>query len=230
MNVNINFSWQRLYHLILNDLSLNKKLIAIVAITLTIFCIVLPFSVTTSFTAYYLILFIGGFIVTGSSFNQMHSPLRAYQFLMLPCSNIERFLSKWLLTSIGYALGVLVVYYIISTLGVVFDTVVFEQQFSLLDITQFQLWHQIILYIVLQSFILLGAVYFKKYSLIKTAFVIGCLLLVFFVYTTLVTKIIALNYMQAWLMAHSIYSTLLYFLSLTSLYVAYLKVTEYELK
>ena len=40
----------------------------------------------------------GGLVFTSLAFQDMHHPLERYQYLMLPCTNVERFLSRYLLT------------------------------------------------------------------------------------------------------------------------------------
>lgn len=47
---------------------------------------------------YAMILGCSGVLFTASSFNDMHHPLERYHYLMLPISNFERFLSRYLLT------------------------------------------------------------------------------------------------------------------------------------
>lgn len=230
MNVNTKFSFKRVFHLILNDLRLTQKAILLATLTVVLFCIVLPFSVTTRFTAYYLILFVGGFIVTSMTFTKMRSSQRAYQFLMLPCSNLERFISKWLITSVGYALGALVLYYIFSILGTLTDLLIFKVRIGPVNIFQYEVWHNIANYIILQTFVFLGAVYFQKYALIKTAFVAGCLYLLFFIYTKFFADILALSYLQTQLIEYHVLQILLYLFAVLSLYVSYLRLTEYELK
>src|SRR5437870_5174244 len=103
---------QRLLRLLTNDLRLQTKTILITAITVAVFLALLPFHVTGSPDAYFLILYIGGFIVTSMAFNELHDRNKAHYYLTLPCSNLERFLNKWLLTSIGYAIGTLLIYYL----------------------------------------------------------------------------------------------------------------------
>jgi len=43
-------------------------------------------------------LLAGGLLLTSLAFHDMHHPLERHRYLMLPCSNLERFLSRYLLT------------------------------------------------------------------------------------------------------------------------------------
>src|SRR5579872_5309262 len=99
------FSFSRLFRLIGNDLSLHKKTILLSAIALLIFFSLFAFS-------YFFVLYVGGLTLTSMAFYDVHDKQKAHLFLMLPCSNLERWLSKWFLTSIGYIVGTLLVYWI----------------------------------------------------------------------------------------------------------------------
>jgi hypothetical protein len=54
-----------------------------------------PSSSTVVFGIY---LLGGGLLLTSLAFHDMHHPLEGHRYLMLPCSNLERFLSRYLLT------------------------------------------------------------------------------------------------------------------------------------
>src|SRR5579872_6599748 len=179
MKAHDRFNINRLFILILNDLRSHSKTILIFAVALLVFFLITPFEVTNSPDVYLAILYIGGFIISSFAFKDCHHPQKAYLYLMLPCSNFERFLSKWLLTSIGYAIILLAVYYLCLLLHFVMllswvNFGVFHYHIYLMDIFQISLWISIAKYIILQSVILLGAMTFKKYALIKTALVLGC--------------------------------------------------------
>src|SRR5688572_27476939 len=47
-------------------------------------------------------LLIGGFIMTSLAFTDLSSPLKRSNYLALPASTFEKFLSMWLLTSVGW--------------------------------------------------------------------------------------------------------------------------------
>jgi hypothetical protein len=51
-----------------------------------------------------LCLISAGLLLTGAAFRDMHHPLQRNQYLMLPCSNFERLLSRCLLTGPLFAL------------------------------------------------------------------------------------------------------------------------------
>lgn len=175
MSTHGTFNLKRLQHLMINDLKLQAKLILIVGAALVVFLSLIPFPVTGNSMVYFQILYIGGFIITSFAFTELHDFRRAHLLLTLPCTNLERFLNKWFLTSVGYAIALLIIYYLFSLLSATVNLVIYQQQVGVLDILQPALWEGIGKYIILQSIVLLGSILFKKYALIKTALAMGCL-------------------------------------------------------
>lgn len=172
-----NLNLIRLFKLIKIDIVTNKKSIFVTAALFAVVLALFPFHVTGSLSAYSLLLYIGGFMVTSNAFSEMHSTQKAFQYLTLPCSNLERFLSKWLLTTIIYALALLIIFYLLSELSFFANAIFFHNMVSVFVLSHFVLWVDIGKYIILQSLFLLGAAYFKKSSITKTALLIGCFLI-----------------------------------------------------
>ena len=57
-----------------------------------------------------IVLIGGGLVFTSTIFADLHHPLQRFHFLTLPCSNLERFISRYLLSAPLYYLYVLVLY------------------------------------------------------------------------------------------------------------------------
>lgn len=116
-------------------------------------------------------LLLGGFILSSLSFNDLSDTLRRYNYLTLPASNLEKFISLWLLTSVGW-----IVLFTISFLGytliansiakILFSHVTFLPFEPLGEVTI-----QIIkIYFVVQGIFLAGAVHFRGYVFPKMLF------------------------------------------------------------
>lgn len=204
------FSAYRLSHLLINDLKQHAVMIFISAVVLLIFFSVLP---------YVFVLYIGGFILTSTAFNDLHDRQRAHLFIMLPCSNLERFISKWFLTSLGYAIGTLIVYY--CSLLLKKNT----QEFSL------YILRDVGNYIILQSIVLLGAITFKKHALIKTALFVSIVFMLLSGLTMLNVWLFYPHYFNPMMDSISIRKYMDFWVLIAPFcwYVAYLKLTEYEL-
>ncbi|OJJ21477.1 hypothetical protein BKI52_13095 [marine bacterium AO1-C] len=116
-------------------------------------------------------LFIGGFILSSLAFSSLSNSLKSFQYLTLPASTFEKFLSMWLLTCIGwmvaYTIGYSICAPLISLIGQLSSD-------SLVIVPYNPLGGFIItvlkFYFVLQGIFLVGAVHLKGYVLPKTLF------------------------------------------------------------
>jgi hypothetical protein len=133
-----------------------------------------------------LILFIGGFLFTSSSFSDLHHKHKSALFLTLPSSNLEKFLGKLILTSVGYAVGVLVFFHLFTLLVYGLNLLFFDRPLTPFNPFQAHIFEYIGAYLVTQSIFLLGAVTFKTRAFIKTilsisGFFLALMLFSFFV-------------------------------------------------
>lgn len=232
---NDTLNFKRFLYLLTNNLRVQAKPIMMVAATLTLFLMLMPYHASGESAMYFQILYIGGFIVTSLAFKDLHDHSKAHLFLMLPCSNLERFLSRWLLTSVIYALGTLLLYYVYSLVSTVVLIQIFNKQSSTLPLIDSELWMGILKYIILQSVVLLGAISFKRFILIKTALVVG----VFFTLLSLFSVLSGLvllfpDYSQSKSLFELMFngSHFIFWVILAPFcwYLTYLRLTEYELK
>lgn len=174
------FNPRRLLQLLTNDLRINQRPMLIAAATILVFWTLLTLVGNISPSLYIFVLYIGGFIVTSRAFRELHDPELAYHYLTLPCSNFERFLSKWLITSVGYAIALLALFYLFITLRMALDLTLFHRVVEPFNLVDLRLVTSIGTYVVLHSMVFLGAVLFKRHALLKTSFFFGCLTLILF--------------------------------------------------
>lgn len=174
------FDPRRLLQLLTNDLRINQKPMLIAAATLLVFWTLLTFMGNISPSLYLFVLYVGGFLVTSRAFKELHDPELAYHYLTLPCSNFERFLSKWLTTSVGYAIALLGLFYVFIAIHTVLDMFLLHRVIDPFPLFNFRLLNSLGVYIVLHSMVFLGAVLFKRHALLKTSFFFGCLALILF--------------------------------------------------
>ncbi len=186
---------KRLWLLMRNDMLINRQTIGVFAAALAaiilLFGIAFPAGASShNFhpTLYLWILFIGGFYVTSMAFRDWHEYPKNYAFLTLPASNFEKFLSKLLLTSVGYVLITLVFYFILSLLVVGISSLLFpHSQYIFNPLHDDVLWFCGV-YIILQAIFFLGSVYFKKHALIKTILVLSLCAIVFSLFSLILTR------------------------------------------
>ncbi|HXC59581.1 MAG TPA: hypothetical protein VN645_09700 [Steroidobacteraceae bacterium] len=116
-----------------------------------------------------LMLGLVGLLFTSSSFNDMHHPLERYHFLMLPVSNFERFLSRYVLT------GPLLLLYVVAAFTVMDWTAnhfaSWAKEASVPLFSPFAPVPVLLMkiYLLLHTVMLTGAICFRSYAWMKTA-------------------------------------------------------------
>lgn len=117
-------------------------------------------------------LMVGGFVLTSLAFNDLSNSLKSYNYLTLPASTFEKFLSMWLLTSVGWVVLFSFTYYLYTVfvanpIGTMLDANMRFEDFN--PLSDFALLMMNI-YFVLQGIFLVGASHFKGHVFPKTIF------------------------------------------------------------
>ncbi len=110
-----------------------------------------------------------GVLFTSMSFNDMHHPLERYHYLMLPVSNTERFLSRYLLTGPLFVLFAAIAFQVMDWTGnLVSDWWQGATQpwFNPLSSASLIIAR---IYLAVHLIAFTGAICFRSYALIKTA-------------------------------------------------------------
>ena len=174
MEVNQYFSFARFGHLLKREFSQNKRIslmIAAVAILL-IGGNALGWAYNREHGyhefAYPFYLLVGGFILTSLSFTEMNPHDGRLFYLTLPASSLEKFISRWLITGIGFATVYTIGYYLITSIANGLGQSIFGFNIGTFNffIEQNVLFFQ--LYLAIQTIFLLGAVYFRRFAIFKT--------------------------------------------------------------
>src|SRR4051812_8111584 len=123
--------------------------------------------------SYLIGLYLAGLLFTSKSFNELGNKPQGIDYLLLPASHLEKFLTTLLITTIGF----LIVYHAAFFLAVkAFDILNSIRRGHRLvndiaEYTKLDPWYYYYYgCMISQALILLGTVYFHKYSLIKTTF------------------------------------------------------------
>jgi hypothetical protein len=170
-----NFSIRRLALLLRRDFSTGYKsvIIAMAAVGGFVFLV----SVVTAFNRglgpihnqmYYPLLLIGGYIVTSLSFKELHLNGQSIFYLTLPGSSFEKYLSKLLVTSVGYAFGSLFFYTAVSSAAEGINRLIFGYGHPFFNPFERATLILVAVYLVTQAVFLVGSVYFRKLAFIKT--------------------------------------------------------------
>ncbi|WP_343744353.1 hypothetical protein [Chitinophaga sp.] len=137
---------------------------------------------------YYFGLFFGGLLFTSMAFSDLANKEKGSQFLMLPASQFEKFLTIFLVTTVGY----LLVYHIAAYSALLFLNRVslIRHEVSLLIDWEFLDWKDghiyiYFAYIFFHAVFLLGAVSFGRLAFIKTLVTILLCLVCLYLLNTL---------------------------------------------
>lgn len=114
------------------------------------------------------LLFLGGYIVTSLIFKELHLNGQSVFYLTLPGSSLEKYLSKLLVTSVGYAFGSLFFYTAASSAVEGINRLIFGYGHPFFNPFERNTMIVIAVYLVTQAVFLVGSVYFRKLAFIKT--------------------------------------------------------------
>jgi len=114
------------------------------------------------------LLFLGGFIVTSLAFREARQNGGGIFYLTLPASSLEKFASKLLTTSVGYALGSTVFYTAVAAASEGINRLIFGFGNPFFNPFDLRVLEAIGYYLVAQSVFLLGSVWWRKTAFLKT--------------------------------------------------------------
>lgn len=143
---------------------------------------------------YPIILLGGGFLFTSVAFSELIEDKSRQFYLTLPASNLEKFLSKLLVSSIAYTTFVVVGYFLFSLLVDGLTNYYYNYQFIPFAPFSGEYWLIFKLYLTLQSIFLLGAITFRKYAFFKTMLIGATLPFVFGIISFLLLRLVFFDY------------------------------------
>ncbi len=194
------FDPKRFFRLVKLDLALNAGWILPGAAVF--FCLMSAGSLSGEFLSgekprapyfFAFVLFVGGLVLTSLAFAELGDRRKIHGFLLLPCSALEKYLSRYVLTSWVYVAASLAEYsgFIVLAQGV--NAFFGGQPFSYSGCFNPRLVHLIIAYLVVHPVFLAGAVYFKKQAFLKTLVAIFALPFSLMGFVTVLTRILYHN-------------------------------------
>ena len=114
------------------------------------------------------LLFLGGFISTSFAFREARQNGAGIFYMTLPSSQFEKFASKLLVTSVGYALGSLVFYMATAAVSEGINTLVLGRSHGFFNPFAPMILRAAGVYLLAQSIFLLGSIWFKKLAFVRT--------------------------------------------------------------
>ena len=148
---------------------------------------------------YYIGLFVGGLWFTSMAFSEFNNKEKAVSFLMLPASMFEKFITAFLVTTVGfllvYHLCAYTAFIIVNKIAVAKTgfPIVIDWDFFSKDNGQLYIYFT---YIFLHGVFLVGALYFNKQAFIKTQVVLLVTLLFIYLINCLFVLLLFGNNMR----------------------------------
>jgi len=171
----MNFSFRRLALLMRNDLLIQFKssLVILLAITFGLTLISLLSKLDHSLLSLHnqsfkILLILGGYLLTASAFKTLHQRNQVGFYLCLPASTLEKFLSRLLLTSVGYIAGLSFLFFTFSVLAAGLSSLLSDSTLPVFNPLNQGNLELMALYLITQSLFLVGAIQFKSMHFIKT--------------------------------------------------------------
>jgi hypothetical protein len=174
-----NLNPSRFRRLLANDvLRISKMVLLASAALLCVTCIVylanfepgrIPDDPPASVLLFGLYLLGGGLLLTSEIFRDMHHPLERYHFLMLPVSNTERFLSRYLLTGPLLVAYLVVAFAVMDWTGNQLAAWLKEASAPSFSPASGEILLLIRVYLFVHLLAFLGAIGFRSMNLLKTA-------------------------------------------------------------
>ncbi len=120
-------------------------------------------------SGYAFTMLIGGFILSSMAYRDLGNPLRRYNYLTLPASTLEKFISMWMLTSVAWILLYTLTYTIYTLIANAIGPLLYDHltfvPFEPLGPSAARTMRY---YFVLQGIFLAGAAHFRGYPFPKT--------------------------------------------------------------
>lgn len=136
------------------------------------------------------LLFVGGFISTSLAFREARQNGAAGFYLTLPASHLEKFASKLLSTTLGYALGSLVFFTATAAVSELVNRLVFGAGHGMFNPFDLDVLEAAGTYMLAQSLFLLGSLWFRKLAFVKTVLAVCVVLIGLAILTGIAVRII----------------------------------------
>jgi hypothetical protein len=136
---------------------------------------------------YTISLVVLGYILSSFAFAEVHDARTGAYALTSPGSLLEKYVSRILLTSVGWAIAITVVYIATTAAAAGVAQLLFGRSHGVFLLNQGWMWKLIAAYIVSQGVFVLGSIYFRKAAFLKTVLA-----------ATLIAILFGIFFMIAW--------------------------------
>lgn len=198
---NARFSFSRFLHLIWMDARFWARPLGLGAVATALGVVLLSFLAAFSrggshFHAemYGWILGLGGLVFTSRAFLELRYPLATQHFLLVPASLEEKFLARYVISSVGYVAISLTGYLLVQLVSEGLNLFLLGRTNPLFFPDNLRHLQFFAAYMAIQSLFFAGAVYFRKYAFLKTWFFLTGMFFLFALFVYGVFRIFLAGY------------------------------------
>ena len=139
---------------------------------------------------YPIALIVLGCILSSFTFSEIHDPRTGAYALTSPGSVLEKYVSRILLTSVGWAIAITAVYMVTVFAAAGVSSLLLGHSHGLFLLNQRWMWEAIAAYVVSQGVFVVGSIYFKKAAFLKTVLAGTVILIVFGIFFAIAWRVI----------------------------------------
>jgi len=144
------------------------------------------------------VLIFAGLLYTSYSFKELTDNSTSMTYLTLPASNFEKFISKWLFSTVGFYVVYLIGYSIFAFIGLNAAETLLEFKGESYAPFADENWICTKVYFVVSSIFLLGAITFKNYHAPKTVLSLVGLAMLIGTITYLIVRVVMYDFFDGW--------------------------------
>ncbi len=167
------------------------KIIALFILATVLFGFIGISSYAVASPFFYLIFYFGGIRMAASAFPELRNTERSSFWLMIPGSTLEKYLSRLILTSLGFAVLFSLLFFIGVNVGNIINTLFFKSYFFIfIPFARADFLSVAASFLILHSIFFAGGLFFKRYPIIKTILFVLMLILLFMIGVSIIGGIV----------------------------------------
>jgi len=155
-----------------------------------------------------------GLFVASNSFEELNDIRKGLFFLILPASYLEKFLSRFIITTFGYTILINLIFYTSSVCAYEIDLYLFNHEQVVFSIFNPSMITAMLFFLMLHSISFFSSIYFRKYAFLKMILSISGFILFVGLLGVIEIKIILWDYInifsienfgleKKWILAHT---------------------------
>ncbi|NBC83253.1 MAG: hypothetical protein GVY19_07700 [Bacteroidetes bacterium] len=141
------------------------------------------------------VFFIIGLIHSAHAFGDLSTPAKSYQYLLLPASNLEKFVSVWLTASIFYVVAGYIIFLLAAGFGGGLAALLFDYTIDYQSFNRIGHLNAISGFLIIQTIFILGSLTFRSGAFLKTILSVVVFLIALGIVSAIVTRFIAGGFM-----------------------------------